>query len=75
VKTSYNDLNDYLFANRKEVSKKDLANRLRVWPSKLTGLLNPDSYRVAVDDELAARIAKLLNQPIEHVRNLYKRAA
>ena len=69
------DLNEFLFANRKTVNKTELARQLNVWPSKLTTLLNPDSYRVAIDDDLAARIAKVLNQTTDYVRKFYAKAA
>lgn len=74
-KTRYRDLNEYLFENRKAVSKTELAKHLEVWPSKLTALLNPDEYRVSLDDELIARIANVLNQDEAFVRRLYKVAA
>ena len=71
----YRDLNEYAFANRKTINKTALAKSLDVWPSKLTTLLNPDSYRVALDDQLVERIAELLNQTPDYVRKLYRVAA
>jgi plasmid maintenance system antidote protein VapI len=71
----YQDLNEYLFANRKTVSKTDLANRLKIWPSKLTTLLNPESYRVALSEELIERVAEVLGQSVDYVRKFYKKAA
>lgn len=71
----YSDLHEYLFLNRREVNKTELARSLGVWPSKLTTLLNPERYRVAIDEDLAQRIAALLNQTPEYVRRLYNEAA
>ena len=71
----YRDLNEYLYENRDEINKTELSKRLNVWPSKLTTLLKPDSYRVALDEALIERIAKVLNQDVAYVRRLYKVAA
>jgi plasmid maintenance system antidote protein VapI len=71
----YRDLNEYLFVNRKTVNKTDLARRLEVWPSKLTTLLNPESYRVALDEPLIQRIAEVLGQNADYVRKFYEKAA
>lgn len=71
----YRDLNEFLFVNRETVNKTQLAKRLNVWPSKLTALLNPHSYRVNLDEVLEARIASVLNQSVEYVRKLYAEAA
>lgn len=71
----FTDLNEYLFVHRGQVKKTQLARDLGVWPSKLTALLNPDTYRVSLDDDLVTRIAALLNQSPEYVRRLYDRAA
>jgi hypothetical protein len=71
----YRDLNEYLFVNRKSVNKTDLAKRLEIWPSKLTTLLNPESYRVALDEPLIQRIADVLGQDANYVRKFYEEAA
>ena len=74
TRKTYRDLNHFLFENRR-VTKTSLAKLLQIWPSKLTTLLNPDSYRVSIDDLLTDRIAAVLNQPPDYVRRLYERAA
>lgn len=48
---------------------------LDVEPYRFTALLNPDTYQPRVDDELVARIAKLLNQPFNYVRKQFPKVA
>ena len=79
MKQSFRDLNELLYERQREgnpISKTELASSLGVWPSKLTTLLNPRSYRVSsLSDDLVSKIAKVLNQPPTYVRKLYAEAA
>lgn len=52
-----------------------IANRLGVSRFQLAGLLYPERYSVLLTDTLVTRLAELLNQPTQHVRKLYERAA
>jgi hypothetical protein len=70
---SYPTLGDYVAA--KGMKKNRVAAQLGVRPQVFSCLLNPEIYQPKVDDDLAKRIAELLNQPVEHVRQLYPKAA
>ncbi len=72
------DLNELLFELRRAkapMTKTRLAQLLGVWPSKLTTLLDPESYRAVVNEELAERIAILLNYSASYVVKFYSRSA
>lgn len=70
----YADLSEYV---RKTGKRKQFVARveLDIDPPRFTELLNPDMYRPRVDEVLAKRIAALLNQPVSHVRKIYRVAA
>ena len=72
--TSYDSLRHFEFMNPK-LKKRDIAARLRVSPSRYSYLRAPESYRPRLATEELSRIARLLNQPPEYVRNLYPKAA
>lgn len=63
------------------MTKTELARELsklsgqKVWPSKLTTLLNPGTYRVSLSEPLVKAIAELLNQTTDYVQRHYARAA
>lgn len=63
------------YIERKRAKKYAVAEDLGVSRYQMSALLYPGRYSVRVDDHLAARIARLLNQPVSHVRKLYARAA
>lgn len=48
---------------------------LQIDPPRLSELLTPEVYRPRVDDDLADRIAQLLNQKPDYVRKIYPKAA
>jgi hypothetical protein len=84
MKRTYRDLNELLYERKREgdpISKTELARLLSakagkvIWPSKLTALLNPETYRVVIDHDLTIAIAEVLNQPPDYVREFYKSAA
>lgn len=72
----FDNLHEYLAAHAPSGTKRWMvAKELGVSGFRFTALLYPDRYSVRVDDELAAAIAKLLNQPVSHVRRMYSKAA
>lgn len=73
TKESYASLAEYI--ERKRAKKYAVADDLGVSRYQMSALLYPGRYSVRVDDDLAARIARLLNKPVSHVRKLYSRAA
>lgn len=71
---TFADLNDYCERTGKKkgfVAEKELG----VPPSFFTELCNPRLYRPKVSVDLAVKIARLLNQPVESVVDLYCRIA
>lgn len=72
-KPSYTDLVDYAAATG--LKKLRIAAALGVRPARLSALLDPQTYKPVVDDELARKIADILNQPVSHVKRIYARAA
>src|SRR5437867_3868279 len=84
MKQSYRDLNELLYERQRNgspLTKTELARELsrlsgmKIWPSKLTTLLNPGTYRVSLSDSLAKAIAEVLNQSTDYVQRYYERAA
>lgn len=73
TKQKFASLAEYIDARR--AKKYAVAEELGVSRYQMAGLLYPGRYSVRVNDELAARIARLLNQPVSHVRRIYARAA
>jgi hypothetical protein len=69
----YATLADYIKAKRQK--KILVAAELEIRPQVLSALLQPHLYRPHVSDELAERIASLLNQPVTYIRQLYPTAA
>ena len=68
------DLNELLYELKKAkapITKTKLARVLDILPSKLTTLLSPESYRVALTDDLAQRISLLLNRSASYVSDFY----
>ena len=48
---------------------------LNITPAFFSELLRPDFYQPVVSNELAERIAAVLNQPVSYVRKLYPKEA
>ena len=68
------DLADYI--RRTGKLKSFVARReLHVKDYELSRLLRRDVYDPPVDDDLCQRIADLLHQPFDHVRQMYRSAA
>jgi hypothetical protein len=63
------------YVEAKGLKKNRVAVELGVPPQRFSALLNPVVYRPRVDDDLARRIARLLNQPFSYVREIYQEAA
>jgi hypothetical protein len=55
--------------------KNWVARELGVEPPVLSKLLKPHVWHPKVDDDLAARIAGLLKQPVKYVRSYYAKKA
>lgn len=72
--TTYRDLNEYV---EKSGKRKGFVARfeLGVTPAFFSELLRPDFYEPVVANDLAERIAALLNKPVSHVRKLYPKEA
>jgi hypothetical protein len=70
---SYRSLGEYVDATG--IKKNRVAASLGVRPQVFSYLLNPDVYRPRVTDDLVRRIAKLLNQPVDYVISVYRKAA
>lgn len=73
TRQKFSSLAEYIDSRR--AKKYAVAEELGISRYQMSALLYPGRYSVKVDDELAARIAQLLNQPISHVRRIYTRAA
>lgn len=69
----YQSLREYFYLNPK-VRKGDVALMLGVWPSRLTTLQDPERPQ-RLDDDLVQKLADLLNQPPDYIRQLYGKAA
>jgi plasmid maintenance system antidote protein VapI len=69
MKQRYESLLAYL--DDTGVKKNRLALRLGIDPRRLTELLNPEVYRPKVSDDVAERVADVLNQPVSYVRKFY----
>lgn len=69
--TRYRDLAEYVEASGRK--KFAIAADLGISRYQMTALLHPTRYGVTVDDDLAFRIAALLNQPIGYVRRMFPR--
>lgn len=69
----FETLGDYVEA--KGLKKNRVGIELGVSPQLFSALLNPRVYRPKVDDELAEKIAALLNQTPDYVRDFYRKAA
>jgi hypothetical protein len=73
TKERFASLAEYI--ERKRAKKYAVAEDLGISRYQMSALLYPGRYSVRVDDNLAVRIARLLNQPVSHVKKLYDRAA
>jgi hypothetical protein len=71
----YATLAEYVAAKRGSLKKIEIAASLGVTPEKFSKLLRPTLYHPFVSDELAAKIAGLLGQSVDHVRQQYPLAA
>jgi hypothetical protein len=49
-----------------------LAEQLKMSRFRVTALIYPETYPVTLRDEEVDRVAELLNQPADYVRDLYK---
>lgn len=72
-RSAFRTLGEYVEATG--LKKNRVAASLGIHPRTFSELLNPDVYQPTVDDELARKIAELLNQPVSYVRRMYPRAA
>lgn len=52
-----------------------IAKQLGISRFQMTALVHPGRYPVSIDDDLARRIADLLNQPVSYVEKLYGKVA
>jgi cyanate lyase len=69
----YMSLTEYRQAHDSKVV--DLARALQMSRFRVTALLYPDTYPVTLRDEEVDRLAEMLNQDSDYVREFYRRAA